>query len=133
MSNSKVDAETAHAEFVRMAEAMDLDVSEAMAESGTEAVYKLILKAIMDGRLTVNDEGVPTLSPRGEDEGPLVFRPATGDTLVALTSRKEGESPMGGIIRAAAQLTGAPAGRFRKMRVADVNIVAAIVGLFTEA
>jgi len=131
MSESKVAAEVAEAEFERFVEAMDLDVDPAGMDDDDkrsfESARRRLLKAMMAGQLVVNEQGEPVYSPGFGD--PITFHEPTGATYMAMDQKREGHN-FGKTVATLAEMTRLPATRFSKMANRDFKVCSAILGLF---
>jgi hypothetical protein len=125
-----VAKEVAEAEFDRLCDAHGVERDEAsMSEEEREDFGKLksrIVKSVQTGRLTIGNDGEVTFSPETPGISPLVFRPATGATFIAMDGR--GDKPPGQNTRVQlgiTELTRSAPGTIAKLRAPDLNVCAA--------
>lgn len=92
MENQKIDRESAEAEFYRMCELLDLDVTTSNDEDKEqlEGHKDKIVSAIMSGAMTIGDDGLPTLTTKAGAE--LAFTLPTGATLLEADKAPEGHN-----------------------------------------
>lgn len=131
MKTEKIAPEMAEAEFDRMCELLDIDLTtkdEADAES-LATVRGTIVKAIQSGDMTIGDDGLPTLATKAG--AALAFTMPTGATLL------EGDkAPEGHGTRRTYLLIGAlTRGKFTpaKCTVKEVSVLTAVMSLFLAA
>ncbi len=129
-----ITKEFADQEFDRFCQLMDLDVDAASMNEedriGFDKQRGIILRVLVSGELTIDDDGQPNYLPRLEDDPkPIVFREPTGATYMAMDRRKKQES-IAKSNAMLAEMTGEPAHRFAKMKNRDYKVVMAILTLF---
>lgn len=135
MAENKISREMAEQEFERFGEAMDLDFDTSFMDEddrkGFEQSKRRIVKAIMSGTMTVNDDGCPVFTPqRAEgDVNPITFYEPTGATYMAMDRKKKTED-MGKMMALMADYTQTSSGLFSKMKNADFKICLAVTTLF---
>lgn len=128
-----IDKETAEAEFERFCEMADLDLDEALDEeekSTLENLRRTFVKAVMRGRLVINEKGEAEYTP--EQGGVITFYEVRGETLLASDSVKQGKD----IARMFAMLgamTRQPPARFAKMPMRDFKVCKAVFLLFMSS
>lgn len=130
----KISREVAELEFNRFTDAMDIDVDTSkMDEEDTKGLNQLrdrVVGAIMNGSLTINDDGEPTFSPRrSRNTDPITFYEPTGATLMAMDRKKKSED-MGKLYVAMADMTKTTPATFSSMAMADLKVCIAVVTLF---
>jgi hypothetical protein len=135
MAENKINAEMAELEFERFGDAMDLDFDTSFMDEedrkGFEQAKRRIVKAIMSGAMTVNEDGCPVFVPqRAEgDVNPITFYEPTGATYMAMDRKKKTED-MGKTMALMADYTKQSTGLFSKMKNADFKICLAVTTLF---
>lgn len=130
----KVSKKQAELEFENFADAMDLDVDlDSMQEDDKKEFQKVkdkIIKAIMIGSLTFNDNNEPVFTPqRSEENKPLTFREPKGSTFKCMDGHKDNQN-MGKMFAIMAEMTGTTAGTFSKLSGQDFKVCTAIVTVF---
>lgn len=130
----KVSKEQAELEFENFADAMDLDVDlDSMENDDKKEFQKVkdkIIKAIMIGSLTFNDNNEPVFTPhRSEDNKPLTFKEPKGSTFKCMDGHKENQN-MGKMFAIMAEMTGQTAGTFSKLSNQDFKVCTSIVTVF---
>lgn len=130
----KISKEQAELEFSNFADAMDLDIDlDSMENDDKKEFQKVkdkIIKAIMIGSLTFNDNNEPVFTPqRSEDNKPLTFKEPKGSTFKAMDGHKDNQN-MGKMFAIMAEMTGQTAGTFSKLSGQDFKICTAIVTVF---
>lgn len=131
-----VAAEVAEREFVRWAEAMDLelDTQHMDAEDLTafEKAKRRITGAICDGRLVIDDRGRPVFTPsEPPDARSLTFNEPTGATFMATDKQKRGHD-IAKNFSAMAQLTRTNVATFNRMVGRDLKVCIALMQLFLD-
>lgn len=131
MSQPKVAAEVAAAEFLRMCEANRIETDESVLDEEEQKEWSglrdPIVKDIMRGVLVIDASGRPVYSP---DIGkPITFNAATGSTLIALETHGKGKD-VSNMIAAMADMTGTNKGDFSRLGVRDFQAVGRIARLF---
>jgi hypothetical protein len=128
---SVVDRETANNEFERWAEAMRVDLdTEGLDENDARDLAKdrsVFVKAVMQGRLVVSEEGLAVFTPEGGD--PITFHKPKGNAFTAMDKAKRTQD-IGKIFKSMAAITRTAPVTFDKMDVADVKICMTILTLF---
>lgn len=128
------DRETAELEFERWADVMriDMDMEGLDANDARDKALdkRTFVKAMMEGRLVVDDEGRAVFTPEGEvGVSNLTFRKAKGSALAAMDKAKKTED-IGKVYKCMAEMTRTAPVVFSKMDVADTKICMAIATLF---
>ena len=97
MSENIVAKDVAESEFDRFVEEMDLDVSpEGMDAEDLASFTKIkstVLRAIMRGNLTINDNGEAVYTPAREGskhKDPITFHERSGASVMAMDGKKKG-------------------------------------------
>jgi len=131
-SGARMTEEVAEQEIDRFLEAMDIDADKSAMDDEDKAGYdrarRTLVKAMVDGRLVVNDAGEPVFTPKSGGET-LTFHEPTGATYQEMDRRKSGHDVskmmaiMGGMTKQA------PA-RFANMPQRDFKVAQAITTLF---
>lgn len=97
---TQINEETANVEFARWCSLMDLDhkfEDSSMDEDdrrGADRTKRTIVRAIMAGSLSIDEDGVATFTPQSRktpDQTPIVFDEPTGADIRAMDSRKDRE------------------------------------------
>lgn len=133
-SKRRISPEVAEAEFQRFLDTMDLVFSteglDAEDRTQLELQKKRIIRAILDGRLVVDQEGVPVYTPRAsEDKDPITFpEPKGGDFMQADLHKKNHDITKSMAILAAA--THQPPERYGNMVWSDLKVCQAVHGLY---
>jgi len=129
-----IDKDTAEVEFLRFCEEWEIDADTAdMNEDdkvGFEQQKSKILKAIVKGRLAVNDDGslTYTLSRSSENIDVIIKRPG-GAALMEMDKYKDRES-MHKIYSVLGSMTGKPPSFFSNLDGIDLKPFTAVVALF---
>ena len=126
--------EVAENEFKRFVELMDLDIDvntmDDEDKQNFEPLKKRIVNAIMNGSLTINDNGEPTYTPRrSKDAEPITFYEPTGASLMAMDRRKKNED-VGKMYAIMGDITKTHSNVFAKMKMADLKVCQSLVTLF---
>lgn len=129
-----VAREVAENEFNRFCDDMDIDRDlSKMDEDDTKGFNdnkELIVNAIMDGRLVLNDDSEPVYTPkRGKDSNPLTFREPTGATFMAMDRKKSGQD-VGKMIALMDEITRSAPGTCSRLKGVDFKVARSIVTLF---
>lgn len=129
-----VSKEQAELEFYNFAEEMDLDIElDSMDEESAQELQKIkdkMIKAIMYGSLTFNDDMEPVFTPqRSGDVKPLTFKEPKGSTFKCMDGHKDNQN-MGKMFAVMAEMTGTTAGTFSKLSGQDFKICSSIVAIF---
>ena len=128
---SKIDKETAIAEFDRFKSAMRLRLDrEGMDENDRRDVrddIEILIGEIMEGRLVIDDEGRPVYQLY-EGEALTFKRPKGGS--IAVIDRKKEAHKIAQLQAIIGELCGKPVSFIQAMDWADIDICAIIVGLF---
>ncbi len=92
MKTDKIAPDVAEAEFYRMCELLDLDVTTSNDEDKDqlETHKAKIVAAIVSGTMTIGDDGLPTVATKAGAE--LVFTMPTGATLLEADKAPEGQN-----------------------------------------
>ena len=135
MGECKVSLDVATDEFARVCSAHHIDVDvEAMEEDERKnfaTIERTIVKAIMNGRVTVDQSGTVTLIPR--DGGPLTFKRMDGSVLMHRT-KTGGDLSSNELARnIAAAMTEKPPSEIARLSLGDFKLAGALVGLFLAA
>jgi 2-polyprenyl-3-methyl-5-hydroxy-6-metoxy-1,4-benzoquinol methylase len=128
-----IDKETAEAEFERFCEMADLDLDEALDEeekSTLENLRRTFVKAVMRGRLVINEKGEAEYTP--EQGGVITFYEVRGETLLASDSVKQGKD-IARMFAMLGSMTRQPPARFMKMPMRDFKVCKAIFLLFMSS
>ncbi len=129
-----VAAEVAEDEFVRFCETIDLEIDDLDDEDAKKfkGLKNTVIKAMMVGRVTISDEGLPTVSlkyPVGEFSS-VTFKLPTGERFVAAGDTKSTNSVTQGW-KILSDFTGVPSPIFGKMRrKPDLQTLDAVGALF---
>jgi len=130
MSDLKVATEVAEAEFEKWVVAMglsrklqraDLDADD---KKGIAINRSIIVGAIEDGDLALNDENEIVFTPTVGDRTPVTFTEPDGGMITAALAKT------GDVSRLLAALTKSVPARFVKMKGRDLTICDAIASLF---
>jgi hypothetical protein len=127
MSNNTIDKDSALAEFDGMCDTLGLDtaVSGEEAEDFNKSKDRIV-RAIMQGALTIGDDGLPTYTTTNGDA--LTIKEPTGATLLEMDTVKAGQD-----MRKTYKIIGAmTGGKFvpSKCKMRDVNLLTAIMAVF---
>lgn len=132
---TKIDTESAQAEFDRFVEVNRIDLStEGLDENDKQDSLKGqrdFVEAIKEGILTVDEVGIPTYTPCMTEnfEGSLIFRRPKGDALSAMDLKKK-NADVAKMYAAMATMTRKPSKIFTKMDYFDVKMCMLIAGFF---
>lgn len=128
---TKVCNEVAAAEFERWAGAFEIDVSTDGLDDeeikAFEAFRNKFIKRVEKGALTVDDDGVISFTPRGDDGDPLTFDEPTG---ALLSARQKNDTEVQAVRRVLASWTGAPPKRFAEMKLREFNFCSELLAFF---
>lgn len=128
----KVAEEVAQAEFERFCETMDLDIDQAHMDAEDKAsledARRRIVRAMMRGKLVVNNDGEPVLSPSDGGES-ITFRQLKGAHYMAIDKKKVGHNVERTHAMLAEQTRQSPQ-RFANMDGPDYKVCTAIITLF---
>jgi len=129
---SAITPEVAEAEFQRFLDTMYLrfDVNKMDAEDRTsfQLSHDILIGAMLDGRLVVNDKGEPVFSPRSGGD-PVTFFEPTGQALLAMDQHKKNQDGHKGFA-AMSSATKTSIQRFSAMPVSDLRVCQHIMLLF---
>lgn len=125
--SDKVSKEVAEQEFERFIELADGDLEDMNAEEKDSFAdhKRRITRAIRNGWLVIDEDGLPRMTPRYGNTNELVFRRMTGATLVS--GAKNEVTKMFDMM---AQLTETDRSRFQKMDYRDLSVCMAIANIF---
>ncbi len=134
MKEPKIILEMAEQEFERFVDSMDLELESSEMDAEDKGEFGKhkgnMIKAIQDGRLTINDQGEPEYTPkRGDDHTPITFHEPTGACLMAMDSRKEGQN-VAKMYATMASMSKQNSKRFSNMKNVDLKVCLSIVTLF---
>jgi len=133
--DNKTGKDVAEAEFNRFTEKMDLDVNTEGMSADDKRDFTLqkdrLVRCIMDGSLTIDEDGQPTYTPQraGSDVNDITFYEPTGASYIAMDRKKVGED-MGKLFATMADITKTSSGLFSKMKNADLKVCMSITTLF---
>lgn len=129
----KVAPEVCETYFEQFVEAMDLDVDPVGMDDEDKTSFvnakRVMIAAMMDGSLVINDDGEPVYTPKKGHTDPITFHEPTGASYMAMDSKKKGHD-VGKVYATMADITRCPATRFAKMANRDVKVCQAIIALF---
>lgn len=130
----KVGPAPAELEFNRFVEVMNLDVEEEYLNDEDKAGLQLnrrrMLRAIEDGSLVIDGNGIPVYIPqRSDNTEPITFYEPTGASLMAMDRKKAG-ADVGKMFSIMADFTKTDQGRFAGLKTSDLNICMAIATLY---
>lgn len=133
MSEKKVAAEVAEAEFNRFVEAMGLDVdpkdwTDEDKQSFKEAKRKII-GAMESGHLTIDEDGQPVYRPQIGKTDPITFYEPIGSDLMAIDQAKKGAN-VSAAYKMLAAMTKTNAQLFSQMKNRDLKVCQALQALF---
>jgi len=124
--------DVAESEFERFAEAMDLDIDPAKMDAddlkGFEKHKRLIIEAMVAGRLVVNTSGEPVYTPT-DGKGVLTFPEVVGAHLMAADLRKK-DHDVSKMLAVIGEQTGAGITRIAALKQRDLRVVLALGTLF---
>jgi hypothetical protein len=135
MTDPVLAPEAAEAEFARWVSAMGLvrklDTSRLNDEDAKSLAdqKRLLLDAIEDGHLVVNDNGEFVYTPCVGDRSPLTFFEPTGASLMA-TDQVKSAALVQKQFNMLGAVTGTSAKRFALMKQRDLNVCLSILALF---
>lgn len=126
--------EVAEAEFDKFCDDMDIDRNvDKMNEKDAEGFNEnkeIIIKAMVTGRLVLNDDSEPVYTPvRTGVSNPLTFREPSGVDLMAMDRKKSGED-VGKMYALMDSMTKSVPGTCSKLRGIDRKVAQAITVLF---
>ena len=98
MDNQVLDAETAELEFMRWAEAMDLDIDTSFMDAEDTTAFekqkRKILTAMQRGGLVINDDGEAVFTPQNPKsryKEAITFHERTGASIMAMDGKKKNQ------------------------------------------
>lgn len=130
----KISVELAELELDGFAKAMDLDLDPSGKSDEDKADMldskRTVIRAIRKGSVVI-EGGLPTFTPqRSEDTTPVTFYEPTGATLMAIDKARAGED-VSKTFKVLVDLTKTTTPKtFAKMKLNDVKVCVAIMGLF---
>lgn len=128
--------EVAEQEFDRFAEAMDIETDVTQMTEETEEMFTAsrnkFIKAIVKGKLVVNENGEPVYTPvRSSNTSPITFKEPDGAALITNSrGRKKADDGVGQMYQIMGSMTGTGAGRFANMKLVESQDCMAIASLF---
>lgn len=130
----KVGPAPAELEFNRFVAAMKLDVEEEYLNDEDKAGLQLnrrrMLRAIEDGSLVIDGDGIPIYTPqRSDNTEPITFHEPTGASLMAMDRKKAG-ADVGKMFSIMADFTRTEQGRFAGLKTSDLNVCMAVATLY---
>lgn len=130
----KVARDVALDEFNRFCDSMDIDNNtDAMTEEDAKSFEEpkgVIIRAIMEGSLLINDDGEPEYTPKNSPKvGNLTFREPNGADYMAMDRKKEGQN-IAKMWTLAESVTKSAPGTIANLRNRDLKVVRAIMQLF---
>lgn len=127
----KVAREVAEDELQRFADSfgLDFDVESDDEKAQLEGLKRPILRAVMRGKLVINDDGCPVFTPSSVDCGPLTIRRPVGSDFMGPADRAQSE--LAKSVAVLASVTGKDASLFGKMAMSDFKVLKALVLFFT--
>lgn len=130
----KVAHDVALDEFNRFCDSMDIDNNtDAMTEEDAKSFEEpkgVIIRAIMEGSLLINDDGEPEYTPKNSPKvGNLTFREPNGADYMAMDRKKEGQN-IAKMWTLAESVTKSSPGTIANLRNRDLKVVRAIMQLF---
>lgn len=126
-AKKKVAPEMAAADFARWLDAMDLDLKEEMLSPTERKSKERVLKAITDGRLSIDEKGQPVLHrPNGDN---VIFREPNGAAFMAMDG-KGADAEVAKQFAFMAAVTEKDVVTFAKMPNRELNVCLALVALF---
>jgi hypothetical protein len=127
-----MDQEFIDQEFDRWVEAMRVDLdTEGLNENDRRSKtndIRLFKKALADGRLVVNDDGLASFTPLGA-ERQIKFYKSKGSAYTAMDKKKE-SSGAAKMLAALSDVTRTKEVLFVDMDTADLDVCTAILALF---
>ena len=124
---NKISPEMAENDFNRWAEEMDIEQDVSLMDEddlkGYETAKSKILKAIMKGTGTINDDGEFVYIPKkslGDAAKPITFHERTGASLIAMDSVKKGKD-VTKMYRVLADMCKVPPVTFSNMKGIDIK------------
>lgn len=133
MSDQVIAPEMADQEFNRWAEAMDLDLDTgAMGPEDIDDFNKIksrITRAIVAGRVTVDDKGEIELKPKAGNLEIVHFYEPAAEVLVEMDRRKSGQD-MAKLNSVVGAMTKTSAQQIAALKLTDYKIVQGIAQLF---
>ena len=134
MTEYKVAREVVEAEFNALCENVDIDNDVANMsdedQKGFEEQKAKLVRAIMRGALTFNDDGLPVYAPQRSDiPNALTFHEQTGAHLMAMDRKKDGQN-VAKLLSLMDAMTKSAPGTCSKLNAADLKTCMAIITLF---
>jgi hypothetical protein len=128
---NKVSKDVAQQEFERWAEEFEIDITtndlDGEELKAFEAFKNKFIKRVESGALTVDEDGVIELTPRGDSEDPLKFDEPTGSLLSA---RQKNDTDIQAARRVLAAWSGVPPKRFADMTLRDFTFCSELLAFF---
>lgn len=133
MANKVVAREVAEDELQRLLDLLEIETEDLDEEdlSDFEEKKEPVLKAIMEGRVTLDEQGLPTLKFRTpvDSHTSITFQMPTAATLISLGDSKA-TNEITKTFATLADLTGTPKTVFPKLNMRDYKIAAALLAFF---
>lgn len=133
-----VDQETAEAEFERFVELNEIDADESAMDAEDLPFYRKqrrrMVGAIMDGSLTIDEDGCPEYTPQHRDtrnKNPVKFRPRSGASLMASDLKKQSHQ-VAKTYAIMGDMTQQDPKRFAGMAGRDIKICETIFGFLMD-
>lgn len=129
-----VAKEVAEDEFNRFCDLMDIDHNvEAMSEEDAKSFEEpktILIKAIMQGHLVINENGEPVFTPKNSPKvSELTFREPNGADYMAMDRKKDNQS-IAKMWAMADSVTKSTPGTIASLRNRDLKVVQAVMQLF---
>lgn len=128
----KLDAETAEAEWERFIDENDLFLDPELMDPEEFTAFRkqknLIIRALVDGHLVIDEEGRPTYTPqnpKSRTHDPITFNERTGATVMSGDNKKPQQVAARGYA-AMADMTGQPAKVFAGLVGRDIKTCEAL-------
>jgi hypothetical protein len=130
----KVSEEAAEHEFNRFCETWDLDVDPAgMDEDDKKSLTiakRRFVRAVMDGRMVVDESGCPTYTPRySSNPTSFTFSEPSGAAILEADKFKK-NADVAKTFGVMSGITGRPVKSFSALKKRDLDVVMAIFNLF---
>jgi hypothetical protein len=130
----KISPDVAEQELARFFDTMDLDVDPDGMDDDDRSSLKnnrrVLLRAICNGTLTINEKGEPVFTPKLGDLQPLTFHEPTGASYMAMDGTKKKDRDFSKMFGVMADMTHTNEAMFSLMKNRDLKVCNAILGFF---
>ncbi|MEG1884839.1 MAG: hypothetical protein RR182_01025 [Alistipes sp.] len=133
MKEFVVNRENAEIEIQRFFDDMDIDSDVSKLDEDDRKGFlenkEILIGAVMDGRLVINENSEPVYTPKRGTPNPLTFREPTGATYMAMDQKKTGQD-VGKMMALMDAMTKSAPGTTAKLANVDFKVARSIAVLF---